>query len=55
MKETHFKVHPEWKWCSKERRKSVGGKAGRRLAASVSDDAIVGNHVASQDGTLFDL
>ena len=22
LKEAHFKAHPEWKWCSKERRKS---------------------------------
>ena len=22
MKEAHFKAHPEWKWCSKDRRKS---------------------------------
>lgn len=22
MKEAHFKAHPQWKWCSKDRRKS---------------------------------
>lgn len=22
VKEAHFKAHPEWKWCSKDRRKS---------------------------------
>ncbi len=22
MKEAHFKAHPEWKWCNKDRRKS---------------------------------
>ena len=22
MKEAHFKAHPHWKWCSKDRRKS---------------------------------
>lgn len=22
MKEAHFKAHPEWKWCSKDRKKS---------------------------------
>ena len=26
MKEAHFKAHPEWKWCSKDRRKSSSGK-----------------------------
>ena len=24
MKEAHFKAHPDWKWCSKERKKSTG-------------------------------
>ncbi|XP_017113650.1 putative transcription factor capicua isoform X7 [Drosophila elegans] len=34
VKDAHFKLHPEWKWCSKDRRKSStstatpGGKAG---------------------------
>ncbi|CAG0912893.1 unnamed protein product [Notodromas monacha] len=30
VKEAHFKAHPEWKWCSKERRKSStsGGPPG---------------------------
>ena len=27
MKEAHFKAHPEWKWCAKERRKSSSGSA----------------------------
>lgn len=22
VKEAHFKAHPDWKWCSKDRRKS---------------------------------
>lgn len=28
MKEAHFKAHPEWKWCNKERRKSAGSGNG---------------------------
>ncbi|XP_039495387.2 putative transcription factor capicua isoform X3 [Drosophila santomea] len=41
VKDAHFKLHPEWKWCSKDRRKSStstatpGGKAGG--AAGTSD------------------
>ena len=32
VKEAHFKAHPEWKWCSKERRKSSSsGKSDREL------------------------
>ncbi|XP_043064916.1 putative transcription factor capicua isoform X3 [Drosophila ficusphila] len=42
VKDAHFKLHPEWKWCSKDRRKSStstatpGGKAG---AAAGTGDA----------------
>lgn len=28
VKEAHFKAHPEWKWCSKDRRKSTNLKGG---------------------------
>lgn len=28
VKEAHFKAHPEWKWCSKDRRKSSSSKDG---------------------------
>lgn len=26
VKEAHFKAHPEWKWCNKDRRKSSSGR-----------------------------
>ena len=25
IKEAHFKAHPDWKWCSKDRKKSASG------------------------------
>lgn len=28
VKDAHFKAHPEWKWCSKDRKSSSGGKNG---------------------------
>jgi len=32
VKEAHFKAHPEWKWCNKERRKSSSsGKSDKEL------------------------
>merc|ERR550532_3452290 len=32
VKEAHFKAHPEWKWCTKERRKSSSsGKSDKEL------------------------
>lgn len=27
VKEAHFKAHPEWKWCNKDRRKSSTGSS----------------------------
>lgn len=36
MKEAHFKAHPEWKWCSKDRRKSSTG-SGRGKLGSVDE------------------
>lgn len=29
VKEAHFKAHPEWKWCSKDRRKSSGSSRSK--------------------------
>lgn len=29
VKEAHFRTYPEWKWCSKDRRKSSSSKDGR--------------------------
>lgn len=38
MKEAHFKAHPEWKWCSKDRRKSstssLKGESGQKGSGS---------------------
>ena len=34
MKEAHFKAHPEWRWCAKERRKSSSGSVDRPAAPS---------------------
>ncbi|XP_055715349.1 uncharacterized protein LOC129809512 isoform X7 [Phlebotomus papatasi] len=36
VKEAHFKAHPEWKWCSKDRRKSSSStKDGRGRTDSI--------------------
>lgn len=34
VKEAHFKAHPEWKWCSKDRRKSSSSTAPRDRTGS---------------------
>lgn len=39
MKEAHFKAHPEWKWCSKDRKKSTGGVTGSTATAAAKDAA----------------
>lgn len=28
MKEAHFRAHPDWKWCNKDRRKSLSEGRG---------------------------
>lgn len=35
VKEAHFKAHPEWKWCSKDRRKSSSSKDGHGRIDSI--------------------
>lgn len=35
VKEAHFKAHPEWKWCSKDRRKSSSSKDGHGRMDSI--------------------
>ena len=47
MKEAHFKAHPEWKWCSKERRKSSTSSTG-----SVAGCGGPGSRAASADARL---
>ena len=38
VKEAHFKAHPEWKWCNKERRKSSSsGKLDKELGTNKAE------------------
>ncbi|XP_043946813.1 putative transcription factor capicua isoform X8 [Drosophila biarmipes] len=47
VKDAHFKLHPDWKWCSKDRRKSStstatpGGKAGGAAEAGEAKQRLV--------------
>ncbi|XP_070552136.1 LOW QUALITY PROTEIN: protein capicua homolog [Ptychodera flava] len=42
VKEAHFKAHPDWKWCNKDRKKStsstMGSAVGRKLERKESTD-----------------
>lgn len=52
VKEAHFKAHPDWKWCSRDRKKSSSGsqcKDAIRKCLSTSDD--LGAHLASGDSS----
>jgi hypothetical protein len=40
VKETHFKVHPQWKWCSKEKHKSTSGASVGQPTISVSEEGV---------------
>ncbi|XP_022914927.2 protein capicua homolog isoform X2 [Onthophagus taurus] len=44
VKEAHFKAHPEWKWCNKDRRKSSTG-SGRSRLSSTGDIGEMGDGV----------
>lgn len=39
-KDAHFKLHPEWKWCSKDRRKS--SSSGKGVAGGPNNPAAAG-------------
>jgi hypothetical protein len=39
VKEAHFKAHPEWKWCSKDRRKSSSSTKDSRERINSLDEA----------------
>lgn len=34
VKKAHYKAHPDWKWCSKEKKKSSGGVEDEKLYQS---------------------
>ena len=34
MKEAHFKAHPDWKWCSKERKRSTAASTSKNSTSS---------------------
>ncbi|XP_077525273.1 protein capicua homolog isoform X3 [Amblyomma americanum] len=51
VKEAHFKAHPDWKWCSRDRKKSSSGSQCKdmgRKCLSTSDDLA---HLASGDSS----
>ncbi|KAF4524424.1 hypothetical protein B566_EDAN013707, partial [Ephemera danica] len=53
VKEAHFKAHPEWKWCSKDRRKSSSGKSDMPLTPK--DPKEEGMEIKDQSKDLIDL
>ena len=52
VKEAHFKAHPEWKWCAKERRKSSSGSVDNKATSS---SVVGGLHAALGDECDLDL
>lgn len=52
VKEAHFRAHPDWKWCSRERRKSASGikKDGETSQDDISsnNDIEVSDRMASE-------
>lgn len=61
-KDAHFKLHPEWKWCSKDRRKSSSSSktgfipsatstSGSNDVNKLRNDSIDGSDSVDQDAT----
>ncbi|XP_028819503.1 protein capicua homolog [Denticeps clupeoides] len=57
VKEAHFRAHPDWKWCNKDRRKSLsegrgtpGAKDSRERSASESTETHSGSQGTEQKG-----
>ncbi|KAK0396462.1 hypothetical protein QR680_001725 [Steinernema hermaphroditum] len=49
VKEAHFKAHPEWKWSSRERKKSsIGTNGGVKEADLKDDDAAADLHISNK-------
>lgn len=57
MKEAHFKAHPEWKWCSKDRKKSSSSGKDGSAAATPSRGRIGSFDACAEDapGTPVEL
>ncbi|XP_077363965.1 protein capicua homolog isoform X2 [Festucalex cinctus] len=49
VKEAHFRAHPDWKWCNKDRRKSLSdGRGGPKEARERSMSETIDPHLESQ-------
>lgn len=65
VKEAHFKAHPDWKWCSKDRRKStitkVTDNRGKSTIAVEDPDMIItdvtpiSSNVAEETSSLINV
>lgn len=51
VKEEHFKKHPEWKWCSRERKRSENA-AGAGLGRQEGDEASDGEEASAGSGSV---
>lgn len=52
VKDAHFQLHPDWKWCSKDRRKSsTSGKGGAAAGAANATGGDGKQRLVSVDGS----
>uniref|UniRef100_A0A915PJH4 HMG box domain-containing protein n=1 Tax=Setaria digitata TaxID=48799 RepID=A0A915PJH4_9BILA len=48
VKEAHFRAHPDWKWCSRERKKATNGiRLEREIHDSTMSDFDISDQIAS--------
>lgn len=54
VKEAHFKAHPDWKWCNKDRKKSssdgrgLPGPGGKDIRERSMSETTGESHTAAQ-------
>ncbi|XP_071959061.1 protein capicua homolog isoform X2 [Antedon mediterranea] len=52
VKEAHFKAHPDWKWCNRERKKSGDGRKESDRKLFISDMASTSDSVMGEVHTV---
>uniref|UniRef100_A0A1I8MG44 Uncharacterized protein n=1 Tax=Musca domestica TaxID=7370 RepID=A0A1I8MG44_MUSDO len=48
-KDAHFKLHPDWKWCNKNRRKSSSSSKGSAAGGNSNANAVPGSSAGGND------
>ena len=55
VKEAHFKAHPDWKWCSKDKKKSLHarGSDDKKKIINTDEDFVVAENATQISDTAL--